>query len=66
VVIENWNYNAHTERYLITVLIKWQDVGFFFDDVYEDTFTLKCDKDGCNANMRRDGGSLIELECIEK
>jgi hypothetical protein len=66
VVIDSWNYNANTGRYLIIVMIKWEDVGVFNDDTYENTFTLKCDTDGCNANIKPDGKSLFELECIEK
>jgi hypothetical protein len=66
VVLNSWTFNSNTGRYVIIVEIKWEDSGFFTDDTYEDTFTLKCDADGCNANMKRDGGRVVELECIEK
>lgn len=66
IVLNSWNYNPNTGRYVIIVEIKWEDVGVFNDDTYENTFTLKCDTDGCNANIKPDGRSLIELECIEK
>ena len=66
VVIDSWTYNSNTGRYLIVVEIKWEVVGFVMDETFERTFTLKCDTNGCSANIKPDNGSLVELECIEK
>lgn len=66
VVIEDWSYNSHTGRYIIIFNANWEDVGPFFDDEYEDTYTLKCDDNSCNATFKRGkSDSKYELECLE-
>jgi hypothetical protein len=66
VVIEDWNFNSHTGRFIIIFNAKWEDIGDFFDDTYEGTYTLKCDDNSCNATFKKETSDRkYELECLE-
>lgn len=62
--ILEWNYNSYTEKYSIRFYGKWEDIGFFFDDEYEDEFKLICDYKGCNSTLTRNDYDT-NLNCLE-